>query len=74
MNNELREKIKDILGVEIDPDGNENMYLIRDEHNNLLQGIDFTDEINQLCELFNKKCPYPDCPKVKYKDCAIHGV
>ena len=18
-------------------------------------------------------CPYPDCPKVKYKDCPIHG-
>ncbi len=21
-----------------------------------------------------QKCPYPDCPKVKYKDCPVHGV
>lgn len=20
------------------------------------------------------KCPFPDCPKVKYKDCPVHGV
>jgi hypothetical protein len=20
------------------------------------------------------KCPYPDCPKVHYKECEIHGV
>ena len=19
------------------------------------------------------KCPYPDCPKVKYKECPVHG-
>jgi hypothetical protein len=21
-----------------------------------------------------QKCPYADCPKVKYKDCPIHGL
>lgn len=21
-----------------------------------------------------QKCPYPDCPKVHYKDCPVHGV
>ena len=20
------------------------------------------------------KCPYPDCPKVKYHDCPVHGT
>ena len=52
---ELKEKIKDILGVEIDPDGNDCMYLIRDEQGTVLQGIDFNDEINQLCELFRHR-------------------
>jgi hypothetical protein len=21
-----------------------------------------------------EKCPYPDCPKVLYKECPVHGV
>jgi len=53
MKKEQLEKISrdiiDILGLE-KKDGNENMFLIRDELGRLQEGIDFTDEVIELTQ------------------------
>ena len=41
---EFEEIFPEIMGLETDPDGTENMYLIRDENDNVENGIDFTPE------------------------------
>lgn len=55
----LNQKIIEILGLETDPQGSENMFLIRNENDKILQGIDFTDEVIELTQFiddnFNQK-------------------
>jgi len=41
---EFEEVFYAIMGLETDPEGVPNMYLIRDENDNVLNGIDFTPE------------------------------
>lgn len=38
----------EIMGLETDPYGTKNMYLIRDEDNEVVNGIDFSDERKEL--------------------------
>ena len=38
-----------ILGLE-KKDGNDNMFLIRDENDEVVEGIDFTDEVIELTQ------------------------
>jgi uncharacterized Zn finger protein (UPF0148 family) len=45
---ELRAKIVEILGTETDPHGEPDKYLIRDEYDQIVQGIDFKPEIDAL--------------------------
>jgi hypothetical protein len=45
---EFDEKFIDIMGLETDPDGRENMYLIYDQYDVIQHGIDFDDEREQL--------------------------
>ena len=40
----------DIIGTETDPHGTPNMYLIRDEFDNVENGIDFSPELNAIKE------------------------
>jgi len=47
----LEEKIKEILGLEVSPHGEPNMFLISDSEGNIEEGIDFSDEVKQLEEL-----------------------
>ena len=49
----LSKEIIEILGLEIDKNGNENMFLIRDEDDNVLEGIDFTDEVIELTQFID---------------------
>jgi hypothetical protein len=51
----LRSKITEILGTENDPYGCPDQYLIRNENNQVIQGIDFKPEIDALVELFITK-------------------
>ncbi len=51
--NELKNKIKEILGLEIDPNGDDYMFLIRDGNGKLLNGIDFSDEVEQIVSLLS---------------------
>ena len=46
----ISKEIIDILGLETDPEGNENMFLIRDENDRILQGVDFNDEVIDLTQ------------------------
>lgn len=48
---QAQEKIKDILGLEVSPDGEENFFLIKDEDGNVLEGMDFSDEVDALTDL-----------------------
>lgn len=45
---EFDEKFYKIMGTETDPDGEPNMYLIRDSNDNILHGISFDDEKEQI--------------------------
>jgi hypothetical protein len=47
----LEESIKEILGLEVSPYGQQNFYLIRDSEGNILEGMDFSDEVKALQEL-----------------------
>lgn len=46
-----RDKIVEILGLEIDPDGAPDQLLIRNERGRVEQGIDFSTEVDQLIAL-----------------------
>ena len=45
------EEIADILGLEVDPEGNPNMLLTYDEDGKVLEGVDFNDEVKELVDL-----------------------
>jgi len=45
---EFDEKFIDVMGLETDPDGRKNMYLIRDQDDVVQHGIDFDDERKEL--------------------------
>ena len=47
---EVSEKIIEILGLETDIDGNENMLLTRNKNNEVVEGVDFTDEVIELTQ------------------------
>lgn len=44
----FEKKFWEAMGTETDPNGTENMYLIRDENEDILNGIDFDDEKNEI--------------------------
>lgn len=48
-----REKIIEILGLETDKNGKENMFIIRNARRKLLYGIDFTKEVDELEKLIS---------------------
>lgn len=48
----IAKKIIEILGLETDINGNENMFLIRNKNDEVVQGIDFTDEVIELVQFF----------------------
>ena len=50
---ELRQKIVDIFGLEVAPNGLPDHLLIRDENDVVLEGMDFSHEVNQIVQLFN---------------------
>ena len=52
------EKIQEILGLETDPNGQPNMLLIRDEEDQILQGIDFTEEVIELAQFIDDNFSY----------------
>ncbi len=45
---EFEKNFIDIMGLETDPHGKENMYLIYDEDHVVQYGIDFADEMKEL--------------------------
>lgn len=49
----ISKKIIEIFGLETDPEGRKNMLLIRDENKQIVQGIDFTDEVIELTQFFD---------------------
>ena len=50
---EVRAEIIEILGLEIDEEGNENMLLIRNCKGKILYGLDYTEEVNELEKLIS---------------------
>lgn len=52
---ELVKKIPEILGLETTPDGAPNHLLIRDEDDEVVEAIDFSDEVVQLKQFFKEK-------------------
>ena len=55
---ELDKTISKILGLETDPNGQPNMLLIRDENDEILQGIDFNDEVIELAQFIDDNFIY----------------
>ena len=55
---ELDKTISKILGLETDQDGQPNMLLIRDENDEILQGIDFNDEVIELAQFIDDNFIY----------------
>lgn len=51
---ELAKKIYNILGLEVDPDGEDNMILLRDEFGNVENGISYEDELNEIVNLIEE--------------------
>ena len=49
----LSERIQIILGLEIDENGRENMFLIRNENGKVIEGIDFTEEVIELTQFID---------------------
>ncbi len=45
---EFDERFYELMGLETDPNGTERIYLIRDENGTILNGIDFTEEQDEL--------------------------
>ena len=52
---ELVKKIPEILGLETTPDGVPNYLLIRDEDDEVIEAIDFSDEVVGLKQFFIEK-------------------
>jgi hypothetical protein len=52
----ISKDIIEILGLE-EEDGNENMFLIRNEAGKILKGIDFTDEVIELTQYIDDLAP-----------------
>lgn len=51
---ELRTAIVEILGLEVSPDGEPDQLLSRDENDNVIEGSDWSEEVDQLLALFSK--------------------
>jgi len=51
-------QISKILGLETDPNGQPNMLLIRDENDEILQGIEFNNEVIELAQFINDNFIY----------------
>ena len=45
---EFDENFYEVMGCETDPNGTKNIYLIRNEDGEILNGIDFYDELKEL--------------------------
>jgi len=52
MNKELREKLVEIWGLEESPDGEPDHILTRDETGEVLEGTDYSEEVDQTVALF----------------------
>lgn len=48
------EKVSDILGLETDPDGQENMLLVRDSDGDIIEGTDFSSEVEEIVNLISQ--------------------
>lgn len=44
----VREKAYEIIGLEVDPRGQDEMYLIRDEDGEVTDGIEFSEELDEI--------------------------
>jgi hypothetical protein len=55
----IREQIASIIGVETTPDGFPEHYLIRDGNGQIVQGIDFRPEIDELEALLSSQLQTP---------------
>jgi hypothetical protein len=72
----LKNKIVEILGLETDPDGEENMLLTRDTSDEILEGVSFKEEVEELVNLFQKereetlKSVLPEKYKGEDNDCV----
>ena len=49
----ITKKIVEILDLETDENGNENVLLIRSADDVIIEGIDFTDEVIELTQYFD---------------------
>lgn len=45
---EFEKEAYDILGLEVDPHGTDHMLLTKDEDGNVLEGVSFSDEVQEL--------------------------
>lgn len=52
---EYSKQFDEIMGLEIDPKGNKEMFLIRDENDKVLEGIDFSEEKEELKDFLLSK-------------------
>jgi hypothetical protein len=52
--NELREQIVKILGLETDPNGQPDFLLTRDEDFNVIEGVSYANEVDQLVQLVSE--------------------
>lgn len=48
-----REKLADILGLETDQDGDQDMLLIRDENDRVVEGIHFSAALDEIMQLIS---------------------
>lgn len=53
--NELKERIAECFGLEISPDGYPYQLLEYDENNNVIAGIDYEKEVEQLATFIRQK-------------------
>ena len=61
----ISKNIIEILGLE-EKDGNENMFLIRNKNNEVIESIDFTDEVIELTQYIDDLLnPLPVDNKIK---------
>ena len=73
----IEEKIKDILGLETSPDGQENFWLIRDEDGDIIEGADFSDELDDLKDYVQQYAEHivqQESTRKTIKDIAPNGV
>ncbi len=62
----LEERIADILGLEIDPEGNKNMLITRDDEDDIIEGISFDDEVDELITLLTSEVQKAREEKLKF--------